>query len=184
MDEADHITPEAQACFRRILEIYSKHTRFIFTANFPYRLVGPLLSRFLQFEFPSMDVKTIAKHLKRICIKEGIKDIEDKRLIAIANRSGGDLRQAIIAMGGSQPPSEAEEIWGRMTYQDLLAMNQEERVKLAFAGEPDVIFGKIWEFVQREKKWSLLPALADCNAKMNYSIHKTIFIANFLNNLK
>lgn len=177
MDEADYITPEAQACFRRILEEYQRITRFIFTANYPYRLIPALHSRFVSMEFPVLDVKLIALRLKKICKLESI-DKEDKDLVVIAKDANGDLRKAINMLQGGGQCSEISSKFDRLTIAKIKSMSKDERIMLAFAGEPDLIFAKLWEIVQREKAWDLLELLSNCNYRMNMSIHKTLFVAH------
>lgn len=179
MDEADYITPEAQACFRRILEEYQRTTRFIFTANYPYKMIPALHSRFVSMEFPVIDVKTIAMRLKLISKKEGM-GLDDKRLIAIAKESNGDLRKAINMLQGGTPESDIAAKFEHLTLDKISDMSRDERIMLAYAGDPEQIFGKLWEMVQREKAWDMLEMFVNCNYKMNMSIHKTLFLAHLL----
>lgn len=181
MDEADSITPEAQACFRRIIEQYSSVTRFIFTCNYPYKIISPLLSRFKHFEFSALDVKTIGNYIKKIAIKEG-KTIDDSLLIQIAKKSNGDIRSALNILEGDV--KEVNNFWETMTYEKLKKMPENERVELAFKDEPDNVFNGIFEFVKREKLWDFLSILADTNHKMNYSVHKTLFLCALLQKMK
>lgn len=51
LDEADYLTPDAQAAFRGVIESLSVTSVFIFTANFPERLIDPLHSRLLPVHF-------------------------------------------------------------------------------------------------------------------------------------
>lgn len=179
MDESDYLTPEAQACFRRPLELYSPQTRFIFTANYPFRLIGPLISRFVAFEFDRLETKPVAMFLKKIAKNENLTKT-DAELIDIAKRTNGDLRKAIGILEGDLNASELDSVFQTLTIKKLKSMSEDERVKLAFSGDPEDIFGKIWEMVQRENEWSLLESMADCNNRMNFSVHKTLFLANFL----
>ncbi|MCK5537938.1 MAG: AAA family ATPase [Bacteroidales bacterium] len=45
IDEADYLTNAAQSTLRTDLEVYSKNTRFVFTGNYPDKLIPPLLDR-------------------------------------------------------------------------------------------------------------------------------------------
>ncbi len=45
MDEADYLTPEAQAALRGMIEIFAENCSFIFTCNFKARLIDALHSR-------------------------------------------------------------------------------------------------------------------------------------------
>lgn len=181
MDEADHITMDAQACFRAILEKYYTTTRFFFTANYPYKLIGPIQSRFVQFEMPALDVKTLAQTLKKIGVIEGLVK-EDSYYIGIARKASGDMRRAINLLEGNFEATGKTEI-DILSIKEIAEMVLSSRVKLAFSGEPDIIFGKIWEKIQKESRWDLLTELAECQFRMNNSIHKSLFIANFFKKL-
>jgi len=182
MDEADNITSDAQACFRRIIEQYSTITRFIFCANYPYKLIDPIISRFVQIEFHELDVKTIALQLKRIGTKEGM-SLKDVEYIAIAKKSRGDMRRAINLLEGGNQENDDDKYWGGVTLESLVSMTKDERIMLAFKGDPEVIFSKLFDLIKNAREWKHLTALADCQSKMNLSVHKSVFLASFLEKL-
>lgn len=181
MDEADYITPDAQACFRRILEEYQRTTRFIFTANYPYKMIPALHSRFVSVEFPKLSNKIIANQILRIAKAEKIA-VKKESIILIAKESNGDLRKAINLLEGGGVTSELTK-FDKMTLDEISSMSKNERILLAFSGDADQIFGKIWEKVQKENAWDLLDLMAQCNHKMNMSIHKTMFLAHLFDRL-
>lgn len=49
-DECDYLTPHAQATLRGVIEQFSLTTRFIFTANYPERIIPALKSRCTHFD--------------------------------------------------------------------------------------------------------------------------------------
>lgn len=51
IDEADYLTPNAQASFRNFLEEYSKNCGFIFTCNYRNKIIEPLRGRFTNVDF-------------------------------------------------------------------------------------------------------------------------------------
>lgn len=72
LDEADALTPLAQRMLRGETEKYAESVRFIFTANYPNKIIPALHSRCQGFHFESLDRD---QYLLRVCdvlIKEGI----------------------------------------------------------------------------------------------------------------
>lgn len=178
MDEADMMTPDAQAAFRRIMEEFSSKTRFIFTCNYEYRIIEPLVSRFTCFKFNPLDLKTVAKRIYFVCKNEGIEKSKEE-IIAIAKKSRGDLRKALNILQGNSENFEDCEI-DKYTITALREMDNNARAELAFKGDPERIFDVLWEKVQNEKAWDMLDSMAKCQDKMNRSVHKTLFLATML----
>lgn len=54
LDEADHLTTNAQASLRSLIEQYSKNARFILTANYASKIIAPLHSRCEVIDFGSL----------------------------------------------------------------------------------------------------------------------------------
>lgn len=80
LDEADHLLPATQAAFRNALEAFSKNCSFIWTANYPSRIIDALHSRLGSVEFKAPDAaefeKMQAQFFMRLCdilTNEGIK---------------------------------------------------------------------------------------------------------------
>jgi len=78
LDEADYLTPEAQAGLRGAIEEFSENCSFIFTCNFKARLIDALHSRCAVVDFglkgdekPKMAAKMF-KRLEQILTTEGI----------------------------------------------------------------------------------------------------------------
>ncbi|MCK9320080.1 AAA family ATPase [Methanoculleus sp.] len=178
LDEADNITADAQMCLRRIMELHGRTTKFILTANYPFKLVAPLLSRCVQIPFDAIDTKTIAMHLKRIAAKHKMV-FTDQQLIQFAKMANGDMRLAINNLEGNVSSSSSEFI-DKLTIASINGMERDAKISIAFSADPDYIFGKLWEIVQKEKAWDKLVPMADCNHKMNNAVHKTLFLANLL----
>ncbi len=94
LDEADALTPDAQAALRRTMERYSNTCRFILSCNYSSKIIEPIQSRCVVFRFSPIEEEDIKKYLQKIAEKEGLEITEDgmKAIIYIAN---GDLRRAI-----------------------------------------------------------------------------------------
>lgn len=73
IDEADYLTPEAQAILRKPMEDYSKNCRFILIGNFESKIIDAISdSRCLAFRFKEIP-KTEMKNLsEKILKKEGV----------------------------------------------------------------------------------------------------------------
>ena len=94
LDEADALTPDAQAALRRTMERYSNTCRFILSCNYSSKIIEPIQSRCVVFRFSPIEEKDMKKYLEKIAKNEGIQITEDgmKAIIYIAN---GDMRRAI-----------------------------------------------------------------------------------------
>jgi DNA polymerase III delta prime subunit len=73
LDEADYLTPNAQAALRNLMETFSRDTRFILTCNYPEKIIDPIISRCQVFELIPPSKKEIAKHIATILSKESVK---------------------------------------------------------------------------------------------------------------
>ncbi len=94
LDEADALTPDAQAALRRTMEKYSRTCRFILSCNYSSKIIDPIQSRCAVFRFKPLEEEELEARLRYIAEKEG-KNIEDVALKAIYFVSGGDMRRAI-----------------------------------------------------------------------------------------
>ena len=94
LDEADTMTPDSQFALRRIMEQYSKITRFCIICNYHNKIIDPIISRCSLFRFKPVDSNEIIIKLKYICSCENFK-CPDKLLHKIVGICRGDLRKAI-----------------------------------------------------------------------------------------
>ena len=70
LDEADYITPEAQAALRGAIEEFSSNCSFIFTCNFKSKLIDAIHSRCSVIDFTLINgekPKMAAQFFKRLC---------------------------------------------------------------------------------------------------------------------
>ena len=84
---------------------------------------------------------------------------------------------------GGTPESVISAKFDTLTLDELRGMSTNDRIMLAYAGDADQIFSKIWDLVQKEQAWEYLELLSNCNYKMNMSVHKTLFLATMLDKL-
>jgi DNA polymerase III delta prime subunit len=86
IDEADYLTPHAQAGLRSFSEEFSKNCGFIFTCNFKDRIIGPLHSRFSLIDF-SIDKPEKAKIAMQFF----------KRILKILDEQSIEYEQKVVA---------------------------------------------------------------------------------------
>ena len=99
LDEADYITPQAQATLRNTIEACSATTRFIFTCNYLERIISPLQSRCQTFEITPPSKEEVFKKLEFILDEEGMLDYVIP--IEIINTYYPDIRKIINTTQGS-----------------------------------------------------------------------------------
>ena len=66
LDEADYLTPQAQATLRHTIEACSSTTRFILTCNYLERIISPLQSRCQTFEITPPSKDEVYKKLEKM----------------------------------------------------------------------------------------------------------------------
>jgi len=94
LDEADYLTPNAQAALRNLMETYSKTTRFILTCNYVEKIIDPIQSRCQTFAIMPPNKTDVAKRLVSVLQEKQVQyDIRD--IAAIINSSYPDIRRAI-----------------------------------------------------------------------------------------
>lgn len=100
LDEADALTPDAQAALRRTMENFSHTCRFILSCNYSSKIIDPIQSRCAIFRFSPLDRSAIEKEMQRIAEREGLK-IRPDGMEAIVYVAQGDMRRAINALQGA-----------------------------------------------------------------------------------
>ena len=100
LDEADYITPQAQATLRNTMESFSGNTRFILTCNYLERIISPLQSRCQTLEIKPPSKQDVAWRCVDICKEEKV-DIDNIALKTIVNTYYPDIRKIINTIQGS-----------------------------------------------------------------------------------
>lgn len=88
------MTQDAQGALRRIMEQYSRITRFCLICNYVTRIIEPLASRCSKFRFRPLDIGSSTERLNEIAHAENVHVSEDT-VKALIHASDGDMRRAI-----------------------------------------------------------------------------------------
>jgi len=94
LDEADYLTPNAQAILRGVMETYSNHSRFILTCNYPNRIIPAIHSRCQGFHVERTDQTEFTARVATILVEEEI-DFELDVLDTFVKVTYPDLRKCI-----------------------------------------------------------------------------------------
>lgn len=113
LDEADHLTADAQHALRRTMESYSQSCRMILICNYSSRIIPPIQSRCAIFRFSRLEDDNIAARLKYIATKEKIK-LLSSGIEAILYLTEGDMRAAINLLQAAS--STGQQITDKIVY--------------------------------------------------------------------
>lgn len=94
LDEADMMTNEAQSALRRVIEDYSKTTRFCIICNYLNKIIDPIASRCAKFLFSPLPRNDQINRIKFILDKENV-SIQESVVNYVVDYSEGDLRKSI-----------------------------------------------------------------------------------------
>lgn len=98
LDEADYLSPGAQAVLRGMMEQYAGVARFILTCNYPNRVIPAIHSRTQGFAFHNLDEDAFTMRLVDILKTEGVPIETEEDVTALQAFIKGtypDLRKAI-----------------------------------------------------------------------------------------
>lgn len=100
LDEADYLTEKAQAGLRGTIEDLSRANMFVFTANFPEKIIQPLHSRLFSIDFSLIrgDQKLQREMLDRvyeILNHEGVPDADESTVKEIVKQKFPDMRNML-----------------------------------------------------------------------------------------
>lgn len=125
LDEADAMTAVAQNSLRRIIEKYTKNTRFCILANYAHKLNPALISRCTRFRFHPIAEAAIEERVKNVIVKEKLLIAPDATR-SLLSLSQGDMRRALNVLQACQAASSGEEIDKNMIYECIGAPHPED----------------------------------------------------------
>lgn len=94
LDEADYLSPNAQAALRGVMEEYHSTARFILTCNYPNRIIPALHSRCQGFHVERTDITEFTARVATILVTEGV-DFDLDTLDLYVKVAYPDLRKCI-----------------------------------------------------------------------------------------
>jgi replication factor C small subunit len=94
LDEADYLSPDAQAALRGVMEQYHTSVRFILTCNYPNKIIPALQSRCQLITIQSQDTNEFTARCAEILITEGVK-FELDLLDTFVKANYPDMRKTI-----------------------------------------------------------------------------------------
>jgi DNA polymerase III delta prime subunit len=94
LDEADYLTLDAQAVMRGVMEEFADNCRFIFTCNYPNKIIPALHSRSQNIHIPKLDQLAFTERVATILITEGV-DLDIDTLDSYVVAAYPDLRKCL-----------------------------------------------------------------------------------------
>jgi replication factor C small subunit len=94
LDEADYLSPNAQAALRGVMEEYHTTSRFILTCNYPNRIIPALHSRCQGFHIEKVDQTEFTARVATILVEENV-EFDLDTLDTFVKATYPDLRKCI-----------------------------------------------------------------------------------------
>ena len=94
LDECDAMTKDAQFALRRIIEKYTKHTRFCLIGNYVSKVIPALQSRCTRFRFAPLGPDAVKERVSHVVESEGL-DMSPDAVDAACALGAGDMRRTL-----------------------------------------------------------------------------------------
>ncbi|XP_022141412.1 replication factor C subunit 3 [Momordica charantia] len=105
LDEADAMTKDAQFALRRVIEKYTKNTRFALICNHVNKIIPALQSRCTRFRFAPLDNFNVTERLRYVIEAERL-DVTESGLAALVRLCNGDMRKALNILQSTHMASQ------------------------------------------------------------------------------
>lgn len=113
LDEADYLSPNAQAALRNLMESYHESARFILTCNYPHKIIPALHSRCQGFHIAKTDAVEFTARVATVLVTENV-EFDLDTLDSYVKATYPDLRkclnllQANSTSGHLRTPTETD----------------------------------------------------------------------------
>ena len=97
LDEFDFMSPNAMAALRNAMETFSKHCRFILTANYLEKIIDPIQSRCQVFKIAPPSKEDVAVRMVEILNEKEV-DYTKEDLALVINATYPDIRRTINSL--------------------------------------------------------------------------------------
>lgn len=91
----DHLSSQAQAALRNLIESSYDSARFILTANYPKKIIPALHSRLQAFTLERPDIESIAERVVSILEMEQVDIESEEDLLDLIRNNNSDIRKLI-----------------------------------------------------------------------------------------
>ena len=198
LDEADYLTPNAQAALRNLMETFSRTTRFILTCNYVEKVIDPIQSRCQTFGITPPSKKEVAMRLKQILDMEEVK-YEMSDLAILVNSGYPDIRRVLNAaqrqvVGNELKIDKTSTIQANYMEEVLTVLKSNDSVKDSFTNVRKIIadskvrdFTPFYRFLYDEvdnyangKIGSTILNIADAQYKDSQCVDKEILVMAML----
>lgn len=137
LDEADYLSPNAQAALRGVMVDYSNFCRFLLTCNYPHKIIPAIHSRCQGFHIEKLDKTEFTARVAEILIQEGV-DVDLEVLDIYVEAEYPDMRKCIglcqqNAQTGKLLAPHIEELGDSDYRLQMVALFRENRIKEARA---------------------------------------------------
>ena len=95
LDEADHLSSQAQAALRNLIEASYDSARFILTANYPKKIIPALHSRLQTFILEKPALEPILERVLAILDNESVDIESEDDLVSLIQGNSTDIRKLI-----------------------------------------------------------------------------------------
>ena len=159
LDEADYLTPNAQAALRNLMETFSKTTRFVLTCNYVEKIIDPIQSRCQVFGITPPSKKDVAIRINSILHTEGV-TAKPEDLVSIINSGYPDIRRILNSCQRQVVNGEL-----KIDKQSLIESNYVDKIVTLLSSKPD----------KKQLFTSIRQLLADSQVKDYTALYRSLY---------